>query len=215
MTYVDENGLANDVAALRVALPKLAENDRQFAESLCVFYYRKGWLTERQEPHVRKLLDRANGVEPPKAQPVNVGSLAGINAMLTKAAQQGKRAPALLVAAGDLRLRLTVATQRAKVPGSINVVSAQSYDDWYGRVTQDGQYQPSRKYAPATITAIGLALKAMADDPAAAAGAYGKLTSRCCFCGRRLGEGEDERSVEVGYGPVCASRFGVPWGVKP
>jgi hypothetical protein len=25
----------------------------------------------------------------------------------------------------------------------------------------------------------------------------------------------DERSTEVGYGPVCAKHYGLPWGVKP
>lgn len=47
------------------------------------------------------------------------------------------------------------------------------------------------------------------DDPAEAAKLYGKMTSRCCFCGHELSTGE---SVAVGYGPICAEHFGLPWG---
>lgn len=40
---------------------------------------------------------------------------------------------------------------------------------------------------------------------------FGHLTGTCVFCGRGL---TDERSVEVGYGPVCAEREGLPWGTS-
>jgi hypothetical protein len=200
------------VSALRLAMPKLGESDQKFAGSLCDQFDRRG-LSPKQEPWIDRLLDRANN---PPAD-IKLGSnLSGIIAMLDKAKAQGKKSPALLVAAGDRELRLNIAGNRAKVPGSINVVDAKSdANEWYGRVTRDGVFQPSRRYDSATVTAVGAALQAMADDPAAAAGAYGKLTMRCCFCGLPLGRGKDRRSVEVGYGPDCAARFGVPWGVKP
>lgn len=38
---------------------------------------------------------------------------------------------------------------------------------------------------------------------------FGALTGACVFCSRRL---TDERSVTVGYGPVCADKAGLPWG---
>lgn len=37
----------------------------------------------------------------------------------------------------------------------------------------------------------------------------GHLTGRCVFCSRKL---TDDRSTEVGYGPICADREGLPWG---
>lgn len=39
--------------------------------------------------------------------------------------------------------------------------------------------------------------------------AFGALTGTCVFCSRKL---TDERSIEVGYGPICAEREGLPWG---
>jgi hypothetical protein len=38
---------------------------------------------------------------------------------------------------------------------------------------------------------------------------FGKVTGACVFCSRLL---TDERSLEVGYGPVCADKNGLPWG---
>ena len=50
---------------------------------------------------------------------------------------------------------------------------------------------------------------AFAANPAAVGAAYGKRTGQCCFCCRHL---ETRESVAVGYGPICAEKFGLPWG---
>jgi Family of unknown function (DUF6011) len=42
-------------------------------------------------------------------------------------------------------------------------------------------------------------------DPLEAAKRYGKLSGRCCSCGRDL---TDPASIEMGIGPICAQRFG-------
>lgn len=36
-----------------------------------------------------------------------------------------------------------------------------------------------------------------------------KDLNRCCYCNQPL---EDERSKAVGYGAICASKWGLPWG---
>lgn len=38
---------------------------------------------------------------------------------------------------------------------------------------------------------------------------FGALTGTCVYCAREL---NDERSIEAGYGPVCADKNGLPWG---
>lgn len=38
---------------------------------------------------------------------------------------------------------------------------------------------------------------------------FGALYGRCVFCSQTL---TDERSIEVGYGPICAENHGLPWG---
>jgi hypothetical protein len=46
-------------------------------------------------------------------------------------------------------------------------------------------------------------------DPIRHAKAYGTETGACCFCARELSTAE---SVGVGYGPICADKYGLPWG---
>lgn len=38
---------------------------------------------------------------------------------------------------------------------------------------------------------------------------FGHLYGSCVFCGRTL---TDERSIKVGYGPICADHNSLPWG---
>ena len=38
---------------------------------------------------------------------------------------------------------------------------------------------------------------------------YGRRTGKCMYCRRKL---TDDRSVSVGYGPICAERNHLPWG---
>lgn len=47
---------------------------------------------------------------------------------------------------------------------------------------------------------------------AAEAAALGHTTHHCCFCGLDLTDDGEGRSVDVGYGPVCARKNGLPWG---
>lgn len=48
-------------------------------------------------------------------------------------------------------------------------------------------------------------------DPVGFLAECGKDMDRCCYCNLPL---EDPRSKKVGYGPICAGRWGLPWGDK-
>lgn len=128
-----------------------------------------------------------------------------IAALFANAKKSGLQRPSFLIetpAAG--RLKLSLAGEGAKVPGSINVAEAKPFGQaqWFGRVTQAGEFQPSHKAPPA----IADALRTFAADPCAAAAAYGRLTGHCCFCSKTL---TDPVSVDLGYGPVCAKKWGL------
>lgn len=49
----------------------------------------------------------------------------------------------------------------------------------------------------------------LARDPAGFMARCSKDMGRCCYCNAAL---DDPRSKQVGYGPVCAVRWGLPWG---
>lgn len=40
----------------------------------------------------------------------------------------------------------------------------------------------------------------------------GAITTHCVYCNRTLTDTEPGRSTERGYGPVCAAKYGLPWG---
>lgn len=137
------------------------------------------------------------------AQPV--GSLARIVAMFAKAAEHLKY-PAIVLDG----IRISVAGERAREPGSLTVTTADKGDDgrraYLGRVTRAGVFEPARTVSPWPIVDQ---LRAFAENPERVAGDYGRLHGACCFCRKAL---SDERSTAVGYGPICADHFGLPWG---
>lgn len=44
------------------------------------------------------------------------------------------------------------------------------------------------------------------------AAAFGKITGTCIACGLHLTDDGKNKSLEVGYGPICAKKWGWPWG---
>lgn len=187
-------------------LANLNEKDKGFAQNLLDSYHNYHRLSEKQAYWVRELANRAQGFEAKKAE--DIGSLSAINALFDKASSSLKR-PAIVLKDDAQTYRLSVAGERSSNPGSINVTSVGSFENrtWYGRITQDGKFVPSRRdEAPEGLVSL---LRRFAAEPAEVAAQYGRETGNCCFCAREL---TDARSVTVGYGPVCASRWNLPWG---
>ncbi len=149
----------------------------------------------------------------PKPKAV-VGDLTGILALFAKAKTHLKF-PAIVISVGNEQIRINVAGPKAKVPGSLTIVSAdkngEGERDWLGRVNLDGTFQPSRA-ANFLAPKLTEKLKAFSANPAKVAGEDGRLHGRCCFCRLPL---KDERSTAVGYGKICSDHYGLSWGSKP
>jgi hypothetical protein len=75
----------------------------------------------------------------------------------------------------------------------------------YGRILPNGDFQPPRGQRKVNQDIFNAVLR-FANDPIGVAKEYGKLEGSCCFCGRPL---TVDRSVDLGYGPVCAERLGL------
>lgn len=196
------------IDTLKANVSNLPLRGQDFAKSLLDQFARKGNLSDKQWPYVVKLARESVGqVEAPKS--TQVGSMKPLVALFAKAKAHLKR-PAIVLSNPDVgEIRLSEAGATARVPGSINVTTPGPYGErvWYGRITVDGSFQQSPKVvAP---TALVDAIRVFAEDPVGQAAKHGHLTGRCCFCNRKL---EDERSTAVGYGPICADHFGLPWG---
>ena len=210
------------VARLRAVVGQLAGSDQNSARSLLAGAARFGSLTPKQEMFARCLVDRGSGRVPPAAVRA-VGSLAGIMALFDTAKQHLKF-PAIelgvpaIVADRLFAVRVNVAGERAREPGSLTVVTAEKNAEgsrtYLGRITRAGVWEASSRngYPALVVAAIGDRLAAFAAEPAKIAGEHGRLTGRCCFCRIRL---TDERSTAVGYGEKCSENYGLPWGARP
>ncbi len=188
------------IAALRTT-------DNDFARSLVRQWDRKGRLSDRQWSAARRMLSRP--------APVATERIAfdGIAALFARAssADHGrplKRARITLRTADGKGLALSVAGDRSRYPGHVHVSDGGDYGSnvYYGRIAPTGEFF-GRETMPDSVRTL---LGEFAADPVPVAIAYGRLTGACCFCQKTL---TDARSVTVGYGPVCADNYGLPWGV--
>lgn len=223
--------LQQRVAALSDNLARLPRlRDRDFAMSLCNFYQNRGRLSENQERWLDILLERAQEtqspviannmrvtIETPSQNNINIGNLSGLLQLFARARQHLTR-PAIVLNVPEMGLlRISVAGPNARVPGSLDITNQErpSYGrrPWYGRVHLDGrlEFRPGG-WADDNSTAVTSRLVALASDPVRVASEHGRLTGRCMFCNLHL---TDSRSTAIGYGPVCATHYGLPWGERP
>jgi hypothetical protein len=101
---------------------------------------------------------------------------------------------------------LRLAGAKSSQPGSVTITSEGSFHTrtFYGRITGTGELQPTR-----AVTADVIALvRRFNDDPIAVASECGRITGNCSFCRLAL---SDPRSTALGYGPVCAEQWKLPW----
>lgn len=82
-------------------------------------------------------------------------------------------------------------------------------DSFRGFIEADGTYAP-RRDAPKLVAF----LVSLNEDPVGVAAEYGRGAGACCFCRRSLTNDKTGASVELGYGPVCAKHWKLPWGAK-
>lgn len=143
---------------------------------------------------------------PPRAQ-TQITGFARVYEMF-KRARLNLKFPKVRLNVNDEDLKLYVSGERSSMPGVVNVTSGDG-EMWYGRIFEDGSWEHSGRADPAKLPAVEEGLRQFAADPEGVAAAHGRLTGNCCFCSSPL---KDERSITVGYGPVCAKRFSLRWG---
>lgn len=194
------------IVTLSKNLDALPPKDRAFAESLLA----SKTLSVKQHYWIGVLAERATK---PAAAPttVAVGDMTGVLELFATARTHLKFPKVKLSVNGGKPVVLSVAGPTAKAPGTINVTDGGKFGSnvWYGRINTNGTWDVSKATPPETATSLAALLTAFAADPARVASAYGKKFGSCCFCAREL---TDARSVEVGYGPICAGHYALPWG---
>jgi hypothetical protein len=209
-TYPTTAALSEAVNLLKSRANELPQQDRPFAYSL-IGAWEGGRMTVKQAKWAHTMADRIiNPVEPTK--PIEIGDVSGLVALFDKASANGLKWPKLRIGLAEGPIfRLHLAGEKSKYLGQLMVTTKpQDGENLYcGRVDLSGVFHPSQKITTTMLGHVKPALVAMATDPAAAGKAYGQRTGHCAFCSLPL---DDNRSIEAGYGPVCAENFGLAWG---
>jgi hypothetical protein len=187
-------------------IQKLRAHRSSFAQSLVQQFLTRGSLTERQLPYVDKLLaemDQPREAPPPSA---SVGSLAPVLVMFKIAAQHLKFPKVRLATEDGTPVVLSLAGANSKNAGMVYV----KLDGMYaGKVDHQGNVWKSGDITGQEWEQTVKVLTELASHPAQAAKAYGQRTGNCCFCGTEI---TTKESLAVGYGPICAEHYGLPWG---
>jgi hypothetical protein len=133
--------------------------------------------------------------------------------LFAKATEAGLQHPKIRLQVESLgKVVFSLAGPRSSAPGSINITDGRPYgqNTYYGRITKDGQMVPSK----ACTDEVRDLIVSLATDPAGVAKVHGHRTGYCCFCGRLLTDDRNGFSVDMGYGPICSEKWGLPWGVS-
>jgi len=199
----------DQIPALRQALAdnKLPDRDREFAGKL-VAAHEAGRLTFNMAQWVPRLLSR---IDAPESQTLKVG---GIVKLLASAKAKGLKFPKLwLQLENGSPMRITIAGDKSKTPGYLMLTDGGGFGNglYFGKISPQGELMLG-KDGFAVAKSLTDLLARLAKDPAKVAADFGHLTGHCCFCSLPL---NDPKSVRVGYGPVCAEKFCLPWGEAP
>lgn len=148
----------------------------------------------------------------PKPEAKTIKGISGLLELFGRLSESGLKHPKIVLQTDDgSPVVLKMAGERSSTPGAIHVTDGGPYGDniWYGRLMRDGQWNENRRLAPDQMASVNTLLAAMGDNPAEIASKFGRVTGNCFLCAKKL---TDKRSIEVGYGKVCAKRAGLPWG---
>lgn len=105
------------------------------------------------------------------------------------------------------KLQFYLAGAKSAYTGTIQITDSRSYgqNEWYGRIHRiNGAVEFSR----VSTAPIREKVYAILRDPLGEAKTSGQKFSNCCFCNREI---INANSLAVGYGPICAERYGLPW----
>lgn len=204
----------NELAASALAanIEGLTEKDRVFASSMLKQWNRNGSLSSKQWYWVGVLAKRS--IAGPTPMPTNeLGKMNGVFELFIKAKGNLKYPKIRLNTESGKPVAVSVSGPRSKYAGMLCVTDGGPYGSnvYYGRIGADGHFTMNPRVPEEAREEVTALLRKFGSDPVGVAAAHGHLTGNCCFCHKGL---TDEKSTSVGYGPVCAKKWELPWGKK-
>ena len=187
---------ANDLKEVLHLIPAKSQG---FAQDL--LKADKGYgLSEKQAYWVNKLVGQ---VKTPAPAPRTVGNILSIIGMFAHAKEAGKKLPVIRLNG----FKLSLANDASKNAGCVYVKD--EHNMYVGKITPAGELICLRELGESLKDSAAAAITTFAADPLGAAKAYGQSYHSCCFCGIKLTDKKAGGSIEMGYGPICAEKFGL------
>lgn len=175
-------------------------SDIQFPSSLVVAFY-SGSLSDARKYWLHKL---AMGQTVRVQEPASLGNLSRLEAIFDTAKAKLKKPAVLLKTADGVQVKIAPFGPNSKYSGSLCISSPKYGGGYYGRIT-DGRFFEGKQ----DLAGLLKLLRAFAENPEKVAASQGQEHGSCCFCSKPL---KDQRSLDVGYGQICANRYGLVWG---
>ncbi len=181
-----------------------------FEDSLCCSYEQYGaqitqtkakWLLFKAQSLLDK--DKQEAAAPAR---LVVGDFGRIMSLFEQAQAHLKFPKIRLQTRDGSPVVLALAGPNSKYRGQVVVTTGEPYGtpgSWFGTIDQRGTTNVRSE-------AVVEVLQAFAVDPVKVAAEYGKATGNCCFCRLPLTNGA-AGSASVGYGPICAKNYDLPW----
>lgn len=178
-----------------------AERDASFAESLCTQFRQSYSLSPRQWEWVNTLLERAYGSEP------LYGDFKAVLVMFRIAGERLKKPKIRLMSDDNIFVQLTFNPEK---PSVIEI----HRDGWQGHGKRKlAGWIYEEQIVPYKSDRFTEGMKSVIQDfsldPKRVSLAMAKRIGACMYCGSRL---TDDTSKAVGYGPICAETYELPWG---
>lgn len=194
---------------LKKKLEEVAPNN-SFYSSLLNAANTYGSLTEKQETALRNSLDKQIQKQTEaKAESKPIGSMTKLIEFVANASKNVKKL-SFQIAMGNQKIKIFKAGINSKYNGNLMLVDNGVYPNnkFFGRIDKEGNFYPDKDGKP-VMDDLMFTLQQFAQNPAGMSKAYGQRFGQCCFCAKEL---TTKESIYAGYGPICAEKFGLPWG---
>lgn len=188
----------------REVMEILKEIGNTFSLSLAAAFCNPSRLTQSQEFWGHKLaMDKQNKDKAPAPQGEVFSEFSRVMEMFKVAKQGGLQYPKIRIAAGNERGVLSLAPENGRNP---NYIYFKDQNKTYlGKISPNGVFQKSGN---CTVQMEEI-LKQLSKNPERITSDYGRATGCCSFCGREL---TADDSLDVGRGPICSLKHGLPYG---
>lgn len=202
-------GKLETLSKLAASASELSNKDYTFASDLINTFMGTKALSSRQWYWVEQLANRVRDLEP------IYGNFAAVVAMMQLAAGHIEQPKIRLMSKGGTFIQLNYNKETGEFKVYIDGWQGHGYRKFAGWIKYEDGQPDSAKLVPYRSDRlnedVANTIQDFSLDPVQAGKAHAGLLGCCVYCGHRL---SDEESKRRGYGPTCASNYGLPWGTK-